>query len=267
MDPDDLGFSADWLALRAGADRRARDPGLAARLSAFFGGGEGLRVLDLGAGTGAMLAATAPLLGPGQRWRLIDSDAALLDRAAQPPGMAPGVVIERVVADLSGDMASLFDPAPDLVTASAFFDLCGAAWIDRLVGHAAPAGAALYAALTYDGREDWSPTHPLDHAVRAAFHADQRRDKGLGPALGPDAAPHLAGALGAAGYTVLTAASDWRLAAPADGPLIAALAAGTAAAVAPVLGDRAAEWRQARNAATAVTIGHVDLLAFPPTRS
>lgn len=260
MDPDDLGFSADWLALRAGADRRARDPGLAARLSAHFGSREGLRMLDLGAGTGAMLAATAPLLGRGQRWRLVDSDAALLNRVAPQPG----VEVERIVADLSGNLAPLFEPAPDLVTASAFFDLCGGAWIDRLVEHAAAAGAVLYAVLTYDGREDWSPPHPLDPAVRAAFHADQRRDKGLGPALGPDAAPHLAGALGAAGYAVLTAASDWSLATPADTPLITALANGTAEAVAPALGGRAADWRRAREAVRAVTIGHLDLLAFPP---
>src|SRR5690606_5887396 len=170
---------ADWLALRAGADRRARDEGLAARLSAHFAVREGLRVLDLGAGTGAMLAATAPLLPPGQSWRLIDGDAALLARVSPPDGVA----VERVVADLAGDMAPLFRPAPDLVTCSAFLDLCGAAWLDRLAAHAAAAGAAVYAALSYDGRERWSPPHPLDAQVLAAFHADQRRDKGLGPAL------------------------------------------------------------------------------------
>ncbi len=130
-----------------------------------------------------MMRATAPLLGPGQRWRLVDGDAELLARADPPAGVAA----EPVLADLGGDLAPLFDPAPDLVTASAFFDLCGAAWIDRLVGHAAAAGATLYAVLTYDGREAWAPPYPLDAAALAAFHADQRRDKGLGPALGPDA--------------------------------------------------------------------------------
>src|SRR5690606_22627873 len=90
-------FSADWLALRAGADRRARDEGLAARLSAHFAVREGLRVLDLGAGTGAMLAATAPLLPSGQSWRLVDGDAALLARVSPPDGIA----VERVVADLA----------------------------------------------------------------------------------------------------------------------------------------------------------------------
>lgn len=253
-------FSADWLALRADADRRARDPGLASRLSAHFAGRAGLRVLDLGAGTGAMLAATAPLLDPGQRWRLVDSDADLLARVIPPPGTA----VEPVVADLAADMAPLFRPAPHLVACSAFLDLCGAAWLDRLAASAAAAGAAVYAVLSYEGRETWSPPHPLDADVLAAFHADQRRDKGLGPALGPDAAAQLAGSLAAAGYDVTMAEGDWRLSASADAALIAALARGTAAAVVPALGPRAIAWGESRAAAGAVTIGHVDLLALPP---
>lgn len=254
-----MSFSADWLALRSDADVRARDPGLAARLSARFAGREGLRVLDLGTGTGAMLHAAAPLLGPGQRWRLADSNPALLARIAPPEGVA----VEPVLVDLSGDLAPLFEPCPDLVACSAFIDLCGADWLDRLAAQTAAAGSAVYAVLSYDGREEWSPPHPLDAQVLAAFHADQRRDKGLGPALGPDAVAHLARRLRSAGYEVLTAPSDWHLSAPADAALIAALACGSAKAVAPALGTRAAAWGQSRAAARAVTIGHLDLLALP----
>ena len=256
-----MSFSAEWLALRAGADARARDPGLAARLSAHFAGRAGMRVLDLGSGTGATMRAAAPLLGPGQFWRFVDSDPALLARAAPPEG----VTLETVTADLAGDLSPLFDPRPDLVSASAFFDLCGAAWIERVVRHAAAVGAALYAALSYDGRESWSPPHPLDAAVLAAFHADQRRDKGLGPALGPGAAAHLASALRRSGFVVLTAPSDWRLAPPADAALIAALARGSAEAVAPALGaELAGAWRRSRAEAASVAIGHTDVLALPP---
>jgi hypothetical protein len=220
-----------------------------------------LRVLDLGAGTGAMMHTVAPLLGPGQRWRLVDADARLLARAAA----AAGVEAEPVVADLAGDLARLFDPPPDLVTAAAFLDLCGGPWIDRLAGHAAAAGAALYAVLSYDGRAFWSPPHPLDAAVLAAFNADQRRDKGLGPALGPDAAARIAATLARAGYSIATAPSDWRLRPPGDAALIAALARACADAVAPALGNATAtEWQRARAAATEVTIGHQDVLALPP---
>ena len=257
-----MSFSADWLALRTDADRRARNSGLGQQLAERFRNNPPpLRVLDLGAGTGANMAATAPLLPAGKHWVLVDQDADLLARAIAPHD----ATMERRVADLAGDLRPLFDPTPHLVTASAFFDLCGADWIGRLVREVVRVRAAFYSVLTYDGREIWNPPHPLDQAVLAAFHADQRRDKGLGPALGPDATDHLAGRFRAAGYLVEVAASDWHLEAERDSRLIEALARGSADAVAPALGNAAAsEWHRARGAASSVTIGHQDLLALPP---
>ena len=255
------GFSADWLGLRAGADVRARDPGLAARLGAHLEGRGSVRVLDLGAGTGANLRATAPLIDAPQHWVLADHDAGLLALA----GAAPNTTIERREVDLAADLANLFDPAPGLVTAAAFLDLCGADWIGRLAALAATCGAALYAVLSYDGREQWRPADPLDAEVLAAFHADQRRDKGLGPALGPAAHAHLGATLRGHGYRVFEGSSDWDLARPVDAALIAALAEGGAAVVEDAIGaDRAGVWRAARLAARSVTIGHRDLLALPP---
>jgi SAM-dependent methyltransferase len=255
------GFEAGWLDLRAGADARARDMGVAARLGAYFAARKHVRVLDLGAGTGANLRATAPLIAAPQHWVLADNDAALLARV-EPVANA---TITRRTVDLAGDLPGLFDPAPDLVTASAFLDLCGADWIDRLVSLAAGSGAALYAVLTYDGREEWAPPHPLDGEVLAAFHADQRRDKGLGPALGPDAHAALAACLRRHGYAVSEAPSDWELSQPGDAGLIAALANGSAATVAATIGPGGAEsWRAARIGAARVSIGHRDLLALPP---
>jgi hypothetical protein len=223
-----------------------------------------VRVLDLGARTGANLRATAPLIAAEQHWVLADNDPALLARAKP----AANVTVERRAIDLAGDLSGLFDPAPDLapdlVTASAFFDLCGAERIDRLVGLMASCGAAFYTVLTYDGREVWEPPHPLDAEVRAAFHADQRRDKGLGPALGPDAHAHLAGRLRGLGYRVFEGMSDWELQQPGDGALITELAEGNAAVVAGAIGSEMAQtWRAARTGAPVVTIGHRDLLAFP----
>jgi len=254
------GFSADWLALRAAADARARDKGLAARLGGCFTCCGKVRVLDLGAGAGANLRATVPLIAAEQHWVMADNDPALLARA-EP---AANITVERRETDLAGDLSSLFDPAPDLVTASAFFDLCGADWIDRLVGLVAGCGAAFYTVLTYDGREAWRPHHPLDAQVQAAFHADQHRDKGLGAALGPGAHAHLANRLLGLGYRVFEGVSDWDLRQPGDDALIAALAEGSAATVAGAIGSEMAEtWRAARIGAPAVTIGHRDLLAFP----
>lgn len=254
------GFTADWLTLRESADARARDPVLLGRLAAHLAGRGPLRVLDLGAGTGASLRVLAPAIGAKQHWVLADDDPDLLARAEAPGG----VTLERRRIDLGADLADLFDPAPDLVTASALFDLCGAAWLEGLVARVAGCGAALYAALTYDGREAWHPAHTLDDEVLAAFHADQRRDKGLGPALGPEAHDHLATCLRAQEYSVSEARSDWVLVRSSDDALIAALAEGTAAAVAPGIGaERSEAWRAARSGADRVSVGHRDLLALP----
>ncbi len=229
------------------------------QLQDHLAGIEKPRVLDLGAGTGANLRALSPILPAEQHWLLIDSDPALLAETSPPSGGT----LETRVYDLRGDLQPLFEPAPHLVTASAFFDLCGAEWIDRLVAATAAAGAAFHTVLIYDGRELWEPMHSFNAKVLAAFHRDQRRDKGLGPALGPDAASYLAERFALAGYRVESAASDWLLSSPADAPLIAALAEGAAEAVRSELGDCADTWLHAQRVAERVTIGHQDVLALP----
>lgn len=257
-----MSFSADWLALRRQADLRARNRDLENRLAEWAAGHTGvLKVLDLGSGTGANLAATAPCLGAQQVWRMVDNDPVLLDWVTPPEG----VRIEPMIADLAAPLEPLFDPAPDLVTASAFFDLCGADLIDRIVALTSVAGAAFYTVLSYDGREEWAPPHPADTEVLAAFHADQHADKGLGPALGPDATAHLEAAFAAVGYTTAIGHSDWRLEMPRDRDLIAALAAGSAAATEAVLGQTARDWGMARAQARTAVIGHLDLFAVPPS--
>ena len=255
-----MSFSAEWLALRADADRRARDAMLAADLAEALFEIDPLRVLDLGSGTGANMAALSPLFGPNQNWVLVDHDAGLLDQVKPDPG----IKVDRRVFDLSGDLAPLFDPAPHLVTASAFFDLAGEVFIDRLVERVVAAQAAFHTVLTYDGREEWHPAHPLDTEVLTAFHADQHADKGLGTALGPEATPYLVHAFGRAGYDVRIGDSPWQLTKAEDADLIAALAEGSAAAVASrVGGDDAETWRVARTKADSVLIGHQDILALP----
>ncbi len=255
-----MSFSADWLALRAPADAAARDAGLLAAVAGWAAGRPGLTVVDLGAGSGATLRVLYRVL-PDARWRLIDADAALLALAATSAA-ALGARAETRVCDLATDLARALDPAPDLVAASAFFDLAGRAWIETFADAASAAGAAVYAALSYDGRESWLPPDAEDAAVHAAFLRDMGRDKGLGPAEGHRAAATLAGALRARGYAVTLAASDWRLRAPHDAALIAALADGHADA-----GAASAHWRAARRRATAATIGHQDLWATPPARA
>jgi SAM-dependent methyltransferase len=252
-----LSFDVSWLDLREPADRAARDPALLAAAVRHLAAHPAPLALDLGCGTGASCRAFAGSL-PELRWRLVDRDPALLRLAVE---RCPGA--EAVRLDLAElDALPLSDVR--LVTASALLDLCGAAWLGVLARRLARAGIGIYAALSYDGRLAWDPPLPGDAGVVAAFNAHQRRDKGLGPALGPEAAAAFARTLAAEGYAVRLAESQWRLG-PDDAGLSAALIDGIANAVAEA-GLDAGAWAQARRAASGsgrAIVGHVDLLALP----
>lgn len=248
------GFSTEWLTLREAADDRARDADLMAEVARRF---DGALIADLGGGTGATLRVLGPRL-PAARWRILDADAALLSH------VEPTARVEPVEVDLAAEPEAAFASRPALITASAFFDLTSAAWIDRFASLLKHSGGALYAALTYDGREVWTPAPPHEARALKAFHADMGRDKGFGPALGPNAADALSAALGRAGLKVMTAKSDWRLSRPEDGAMIDALADGGAAALAETMtGEDGAAWADGRRAAQDVLVGHVDILALP----
>ena len=317
------GFSADWLALREGADHAARNRRLLGLLEARFAGREHMRVLDLACGAGSNLRGQALHLPPRQSWRLVDHDPQLLDaaraalvawadrveapdhaafrrnrlnaenvidsrkleralreepvstfsqRALKPLTLLKAdrrleIAFER--SDLARFDRNLLAQDLDLVTGAAFFDLVSAAWIDDFCAALAERRLPLYAVLSYDGNERWSPAHDADAAMLAAFGAHQSRDKGFGPAAGPGTAALLRDALERRGYAVETASSAWRLG-PAEKDLIRELANGSARAVMETALVPAAvveAWRASRCIATACEIGHVDLFAGSDTDS
>ena len=249
-----MGFSADWLALREPADSAARDEGLARRAAAAAGPAP--RVVDLGCGTGATFRALAPLLPEGARWCLVDADPQLLAAA----GAAAGDRAELRAADLGAVEALPLDDAT-LVTASALLDLVSEAWLGELVRRLR---VPFYAALSYCGEMSWTPEDPCEDRIAAAFDRHQRRDKGLGPALGPAAADRAVLRLREAGFAVATAPSPWVLDADAVA-LQRALVDGIAAAAAETGAAEAPRWAaRRREAAGRCRIGHLDLLALPP---
>ena len=276
------GFSPDWLALREPADHAARAPDVAREVFAHFASASSITLADLGCGTGSNLRAMSDHLPSRQIWRLVDWDRDLLDAARgrligwaddaktadadlRLKKGAQDITLHLEQADLARDFESVLDRHADLVTATAFFDLVSAQWIDDFCEALARRRLPLYAILTYDGHEQWSPPHASDAAMLAAFHAHQQRDKGFGPAAGPFAAAHLARALEEQGYCVTSAPSPWRLGGP-ERRLMGELARGAADAVREtglVSADDIASWRAARESADACVIGHVDLFARP----
>jgi len=274
------GFDASWLDLREPADHRARNEELARILTRHLGGRPTIEVLDLGCGTGSNLRATAPLLGPAQRWTLIDYDARLLDAAVtrlarwandwqrnkdtlilEKDGRTISVRFRR--ADLVNDFESVFATPADLVTASALFDLASGEFIAEVAAEVVRRCAAFYTVLTYNGVQRWTPKHPADADMAAAFRAHQVSDKGFGPAAGPMAPQLLATAFDAAGYHLNEADSTWRLE-EADDILIRALIPGFVGAVREtekVPEATIEDWL--KPARTGALVGHTDTLALP----
>jgi hypothetical protein len=157
---------------------------------------------------------------------------------------------------------------------SALLDLVSAPWLAALVALVSERRAAVLFALSYDGRLELAAPSGDDRAVREAFNAHQRRDKGFGPALGPGAGEAVAEALRGAGHAVDRLASPWQLDARTaeDSALLAPLVDGIAAAAieqSPADRVRFDAWRSLRHAQCAtgdlrLIVGHEDTLGLPP---
>lgn len=280
-----MGFSADWLALREPADHRSRSAALLAELAKRFDGREVLRVTDLGCGTGSNLRATAPALNARQEWTLVDYDFALLEQAAKSltdwadeakaigddlvlikDGRTIGVKFR--IADLNTELEQVISGGIDVVTASALFDLISEPWMRRFIAALRATPATFYTVLTYNGEDEFLPAHPFDWGIINAFKIHQRRDKGFGPAEGPQAAATLARLLKEAGYTVETADTPWVLK-PSDIALKTELLKGLhgAAMETGLVSDNGADdwlfWRTAMGdqKGSRMKTGHTDILA------
>jgi SAM-dependent methyltransferase len=284
-------FDGDWLDLREPFDAAARDPGLAMRLSQALPARP--RLLDLGAGTGALLRWLGHFIGRAQAWTLVDADAELIERAFDTiadraeaagwgvtfPGKRTLLVhspqgawrVEGLVADLSEAPGNLPLHAVDAVVNTALCDLVSEAWIERMAAACAARRLPFYAALNVTGRERFSPPHRADALVARGFARDQARDKGFGgTALGAKAPAAIAAAFAAQGYEVVRAPSDWIV--PRTAPRMALeLAEGHANAARGWerrLEGRLARWvmdrtAQARDLRLSARVGHADLLCLP----
>lgn len=238
------GFSREWLELRAPYDARARSAALVRHFADALP--PRARILDLAAGAGANRDWLAPRLPSSTSWILVDNDSVLID----------GVPDARLV-DLSTGLETL--DAIDGATCSAFLDLVSKTWLERFVKWLA--GRPLLAALSVDGRVRFTPDDAEDGAVLAAFAADQRRDKGFGPALGPAAPKYLENLLREAGYRLATALCDWVLDGR-DKPMLAAMIESFAAAAPCGQGWKERRCRQADTGRLRLVVGHVDIVAW-----
>lgn len=258
-------FDPDWLSLRERADQGARSVPLLRAAHDWLGRSEAPVIADLGCGRGAVRRAYGPQ-ARGALWRLVDNDARLLDLAlAEAPGAEGHLLDLRELDRLPLEGATL-------VTCSALLDLMPRDWLAGFADRLAGAGLGLHAMLSYDGRMSWTPgPAPREAEILAAFNAHQLRDKGLGPALGPEAAAALAEILRARGFELRVERADWRLG-PRDAALQEGLAKGIALAAEESRCAGVEDWLQARLAAigagvSSALVGHLDVLALPESSS
>lgn len=224
-------------------------------------------MLDLGCGTGSNLRYLAPELPGEQAWTLVDHDAVLLSHVAAPSG---DVRVRAVQGDLASAGLEEVGRA-HLVTASALLDLVSESWLVALVDVCALSRSGALFALTYDGTIEWSDgDDPLDALVRDAVNTHQRRDKGLGPALGPTATGIAEALFRQRGYRTWRSPSPWHVGAR-EVELARTLVAGWASAAAEERPQHAADvrqWAERRQVTVSqrrfeLVVGHEDLLALP----
>jgi hypothetical protein len=281
-------FEPRWLELREPADARARAEGAIDTLLRARAAEGPLRILDLGAGTGANLRYLAPRLGGRQQWLLLDRDRRLLDAipvaieawsvrmgyslrrrtdsmAVEGPGLHCG--FQLLELDMVARPAELPIPGHQLITASALLDLVSEPWAEGLVRRCRAAQTGVLFALSYDGRMTFAPALRDDALVLGLVNRHQHTDKGFGPAMGPSASNRTRAILVGHGYAVERCASDWRIEADELGlqtALIEGLAA-AATAMAPASEARLTAWCTRRLelvklGRSRVTVGHQDLL-------
>jgi len=265
-------FSADWLALREPADHAARSAPLVDRVAESLHGDDTVRVLDLGAGTGSNLRYLAPRLGGPQHWLLADRDADLLANVRVPA--LSTVTVETCAIDLrdiDGDRTTALFDGCGLVTASALLDLVSDRWVRAVAARCRHVRAAVLFVLSYDGRLACTPRDAADDMVRGLVNDHQRRDKGFGPALGPQATMRAEQAFGSLGYHTERAGSDWVIG-PDARDLQRALIEGWATAANGQGSARSIEiraWRARRldhvsAGRSQLRVGHEDLAAWLP---
>lgn len=262
-------FSAAWLDRREPADARACNAILQGRLEVWCDAREQMKVVDLGAGTGASLRRMQRASSARQSWLLVERDPDLIAAGTARLAGEPAPV-RYLSLDLAADLEALAAERPALITASALLDLVGVGWLQRLAALRARLDAALHVVLSVDGRVRWSPPDDDDPACMALVGRHQRSDKGFGPALGPEATPVLHRLLASASGELLLGRSDWRLG-DADAALQAELLQGYVAAATATDPNRSRDigaWGERRAAllhepGAGVLVGHLDLLFLP----
>ena len=276
-------FDPEWLKLREPVDHRSRATAVISLLVTAWKKNEWSRIVDLGSGTGSNVRFLSLKLPSVKQWTLVDHDAKLFDRLEESDSFGE---VSCVIGDLSDvGLQVIRDRRAQLVTGSALLDLVSKEWLTLLAMCCREMSCAAYFALTYDGTIKWDFDGGSENAlvrddefIRQAVNKHQRREKGLGKALGPMAGLNAETLFRNADFRVWLLRSPWLLT-KKDAQLVHMLVSGWEAAALDQIEeaesenntrgtDRILEWAQSRHemidkAEFTLTVGHSDLLALP----
>ena len=260
----------DWLAARTSADTSARAATLSSLLPElidYLSGTRGrhgvLKIIDLGAGTGANQRWLAPRLPFPQRWIHLDHDP-VISRTLPLPNDT--MIIDAGVETLGRLLAS-HSTDQHLVTCSALLDVLTMDQLDAVCRAVIDNQVPAFLSLTVTGTLSLTPVNSHDQLLQNAFNDHQKR----AGRPGPHAATFAVDALCAGGFTVRTQETTWQLTASSDAALVyQLLQERLEAAVAhdPTLAAVASAWFELRRSQLTsgtllIKVGHLDILALP----
>src|SRR5499427_4436076 len=180
---------ARYLAAKTTVDDRALNRHVLAELRRLMPGGP-LRVLEVGAGLGTMVARLTDwdVLGAGE-YILLDADRQLLEcsrswlggwAAARglrsdplPDGLQLGDIRVRLVhAELSRFLEAAHWAPTDVLIANAVLDLVDVSTVLPGLLRLLVPGGIYWFTINYDGETIFAPSHPLDDEIMRAYHRD-----------------------------------------------------------------------------------------------
>jgi len=266
----DHGFSTDWLRMREPFDHAARSVELVEAFGSAIQDRQP-RILELATGLGSGTRFVAQHLDRPCIWRLLDHDDDLLEALTAEMGeRGPHVRFDTIRHDLE-DVEGLPTDV-DGVTTQALLDLVSTDWLRRFAGWLVDHNLPLLAAISVDGRMDWTIPDESDELVKTAFRTHQTWDRGFGPSPGVEAVSVLSTQLEAAGYSIVQTDSDWvippesvsMMTAMIEGIAHAAMEAAPAVSLDVTVVSRWKERRLQQLGSVGMRVGHIDVLAIPP---
>jgi hypothetical protein len=267
-----VGVDASWLAARVAADTMAREATVSTllpQLTEHVGPGPDtdVRIIDVGAGSGANQRWLAPRLPFRQQWVHLDNDPSILSQTPDA-GRTEFVVggIDALGQLLEGRPTSGIR-RPEAITCAAVLDVLTRRDLALLCDLISDRRVPALLSLSVTGEMTIRPSERADGALLDAFNAHQRRDG----RAGPDAPDLVVKQCRRTGVRVEAVSTPWVLNATNDRFFLERfLRERVAAAVEhePALGPAGASWLRHRLAQldhpdTRITVGHRDLLLLP----